>query len=65
MKLTKKESEMELALKIAQLETLPLSELSRQWKHYFGTDCDVQKKEFYIGRIAYALKYPFLRYTIL
>ena len=56
---------MELALKIAQLETLPLSELSRQWKHYFGTDCDVQKKEFYIGRIAYALKYPFLRYTIL
>lgn len=43
---------MQLALEIAKLETLPLPELRRLWKHYFKTDCDVKKKDYYISRIA-------------
>ena len=39
---------MQLALEIAKLETLPLPELRRLWKHYFKTDCDVKKKDYYI-----------------
>ncbi len=35
---------MQLALEIARLETLPLTELRRLWKHYFKTDCEIQKK---------------------
>lgn len=42
---------MEIALKIAQLQTLPISELRHLWKHYFGTECEDQKREFYISRI--------------
>ena len=33
---------MQLALEIARLETLPLTELRRLWKHYFKTDCEIQ-----------------------
>ncbi len=47
---------MELALKIAQLETLPLPELRKLWKKYYGTDCDTMQKDFYVGRIAYRMQ---------
>ena len=47
---------MQLALEIAKLETLPLPELRRLWKHYFKTDCDVKKKDYYISRIAYRMQ---------
>ncbi len=47
---------MEIALKIAQLQTLPISELRHLWKHYFGTECEAQKREFYISRIAYRMQ---------
>ena len=47
---------MQLALEIARLETLPLTELRRLWKHYFKTDCEIQKKDYYISRIAYRMQ---------
>ncbi len=47
---------MELALKIAQLETLSLPELRKLWKKYYGTDCDTMQKDFYVGRIAYRMQ---------
>ena len=52
---------MQLALEIARLETLPLTELRRLWKHYFKTDCEIQKKDYYISRIAYRRSGTFLK----
>lgn len=47
---------MEMALKIAELETLPISVLQKRWKEFFGTKCDSNNKEYYVSRIAYKMQ---------
>lgn len=47
---------MQIALEIARLETLPIEELRKIWKQHFKTECNVQKKDFYVSRIAYRMQ---------
>lgn len=47
---------MQIALEIARLETLSIEELRKIWKQHFKMECNVQKKDFYISRIAYRMQ---------
>ena len=47
---------MEIALKIAQLETKTLPELQKIWGDYFQEPTDSNNKEFFVSRIAYRIQ---------